>query len=205
MSDIATGAERRRADAQRNVSAILDAAVAVLGDRPDAGMGEIARAAGVARQTVYAHFGSREALLAAVADRALAQTLAAIDAAEPDRGSPAEALERLTAAWWGNVARHARVLEALGPVTPAAHEFHAPVVERLERLAARGRRSGDFAADVPVGWLAAAFLGLMHTAAAEVAAGRLDEARAGRALARSVPRLFGVRQAGVASRVNPAR
>ena len=45
-----------RADAERSIAAILDAAVQVLADRPEAGMGEIAKAAGVARQTVYAHF-----------------------------------------------------------------------------------------------------------------------------------------------------
>jgi AcrR family transcriptional regulator len=65
-------AERRRADAERNIAAILDAAVELLGERPDSSMAEIAAAAGVARQTVYAHYDSREALLAAVAERAMA-------------------------------------------------------------------------------------------------------------------------------------
>jgi hypothetical protein len=71
------------------------------------------------------------------------------------------------------------------------HDFHRPILERLERLIRRGRRAGDFDAETPVDWLAAAFLGLMHTAAAEVAAGRLDEAEAGRALERTIPRVFG--------------
>src|ERR671925_1925523 len=113
MSEIArTGAVagRRRADAERNIAAILDAAVEVLAERPDASMGQIALAAGVARQTVYAHYDSREALLGAVADRALAQAVAAIDAAEPERGAPAEALERPGGARGGTVGRHARVL-----------------------------------------------------------------------------------------------
>ena len=99
---------KRRADAERSIAAILDAAVRTLPDHPDAGMGEIARAAGVSRQTVYAHFASREALLSAVAERALEQTLAAIDAAEPERGDAREALDRLVRAWWESVARHAR-------------------------------------------------------------------------------------------------
>ncbi len=177
-----------RADAERSIAAILDAAVPVLADRPEAGMGEIAKAAGVARQTVYAHFSSREALLNAVAERALAQTLAAIDAAEPERGEASEALERLTTAWWGSVARHARVLEALAAAAPTREDvraFHAPVLARVAALAARG----DF--DGPPAWLATAFLALMHAAAEEVAAGRLTEQEAGDALRVSIPRLFG--------------
>ena len=177
-----------RADAERSVAAILDAAVQILAERPDAGLAAIAKAAGVARQTVYAHFDSREALLNAVAERALAQTLEAIDAAEPERGDADEALARLTAAWWASVARHARVLEALATALPSrdeVHAFHAPVLARVEALAARGSFAGE------PRWLATGFLALMHAAAEEVATGRMPEAVAGEALRASIPRLFG--------------
>jgi AcrR family transcriptional regulator len=198
MSELASPASasrRRRADAERSIAAILDAAVGVLGERPDASMAEIAAAAGVARQTVYAHYDSREALLAAVAERALAQAVAAIDAAEPEQGPPPEALDRLVRSWWQTMERHARVLEALTMAFPAVHEvhdFHAPIVDRIMRLVRRGRRSGDFDRALPVEWTAAAFLGLMHTAAEEVAAGRIGAEQAALALERTVPRVFGV-------------
>jgi AcrR family transcriptional regulator len=188
---------RRRADAERNIAAILDAAVEVLAERPDASMGQIALAAGVARQTVYAHYDSREALLAAVAARALAQAAAAIDRAEPNRGPPIQALDRLIGAWWGSIERHARVLEALAQGFPGAaevHDFHSPILERVERLVRRGQRTGDFDRRLPPGWMAISFLALMHAAAEEVAAGRLSEAAAGQALERTVPRAFGVRR-----------
>jgi AcrR family transcriptional regulator len=195
MAELAPQKPPRRADAERSIAAIHDGALGVLGERPDASMAEIAAAAGVARQTVYAHYESREALLADVAERALAQTVAAIDAAEPRRGPPIEALERLVDAWWGTVARHARVLEALAAAYPspeAVHDLHAPILERLGRLIRRGQRARDFDHRVSADWLAVAFLGLMHTAADEVAAGRLDEAEAGRVLGRTIPRAFGV-------------
>jgi AcrR family transcriptional regulator len=193
VPEAATGSRRRRADAQRSIASILDAAVELLGERPDASMAELAAAAGVTRQTVYAHFESREALLAAVAERALGQAVAAIDAAEPQRGTAPEALERLTSAWWATVAQHARVLQALAggvPDAAATHDFHGPILERLIDLARRGQRANEFDRDVSPEWLAAAFLGLMHTAADEVAAGRLDERTAGRALERTIRRAF---------------
>jgi AcrR family transcriptional regulator len=194
MSQLATPGRRRRSDAERSIATILDAAVQVLARRPDASMAEIAAAAGVARQTVYAHYESREALLTAVAERALGQAVAAIDAADPEAGPPAGALERLVAAWWETIERHALVIEALAADSPREelHAFHSPILERLERLVRRGQRAGDFDRRLPAGWLAAAFLGLMHVAAEEVAAGRISAQEALRALERTVPRLFGV-------------
>jgi TetR/AcrR family transcriptional repressor of mexCD-oprJ operon len=176
---------KRRADAERSIAAILDAAVEVLAERPDAGLGEIAKAAGVVRQTIYAHFPSRDDLLGAVADRALTRTLAAIDAAEPETGPPEEALDRLVRAWWSSVAPHARVLEALAAISPsreALHDFHGPVLARVEALLARG----GFDPGVPATW----FLALMHAAADDVASGRLDEQAAAAALERAIPKLF---------------
>jgi len=189
-----TSGQRRRADAERSIAAILDAALEVLGERPEASMSDIAATAGVARQTVYAHYESRAALLSAVAARALDRTLEAIDAAGPDAGAPVDALERLVEAWWTTVEPHARVLETLRPAFATAaevHDFHAPILERVERLIRRGQHAGAFDRELPVEWLTASFLGLMHTAAAEVAHGRLDPDSTGRALRRSVPRLFG--------------
>jgi AcrR family transcriptional regulator len=181
----------RRADAERNVAAILDAATDALADRPDASVGSIAKAAGVTRQTVYAHYPSREALVGAVADRALAQAVAAIEGARPDEGPPAEALGRLIPAWWETVGEHARVLEALagaGEALADVHAFHAPILERLVPLIRRGQRSGDFEPGVPAEWHAVAFLALVHAAADQVARGTFTEEQAGEALASTVPR-----------------
>ncbi|HEY8466088.1 MAG TPA: TetR family transcriptional regulator [Solirubrobacterales bacterium] len=185
---------RKRADAQRNIAAILDAAVEVLAARPDASVGEIARHAGVARQTVYAHYASREALLEAVAERALREAVEAIDGVRPGDGDPREALERLVLAWWRTVARNARVLDALAVVVgasgPDLRAFHAPILERLARFARRGQRAGAFNRDVPADWLAVSFLALMHAAADEVAAGRMRPEQAEDALQRSVRACF---------------
>jgi AcrR family transcriptional regulator len=185
----------RRADAERSIAAILDAAVELLSERPDASMEDIAGAAGVSRQTVYAHYSSREALLDAVSDRAMAQAVAAIDEAQPEQGPPAVALERLVAASWRTVGRHARLLDSMhGQRSPEElHALHAPILARLERLVRRGKRAGVFDRRQPTTWLLSTVLSLSHGAAAEVRAGRMSAEDAGRALTRSVLRVFSAR------------
>ncbi len=64
---------RRESASARTRSVILQAAQAVLRDRPaDPTVGAIAAQAGVSRLSVYHHFGSRSGVLAAVAEAARA-------------------------------------------------------------------------------------------------------------------------------------
>ena len=184
---------RRRADAERSIAAILDAAVDVLSDRSDASIGDIAKAAGVTRQTVYAHYPSRERLIDAVLERALAETVAAIDAAEPNKGDPAEALDRLVSAGWQTLERYPLLMDLRAPMSAEEeHELHRPILDRLERLIRRGQRARIFDQRLPPTWLLAAFLALSHAAAEEVRAGRMTADDAARSLRRTVRRVFGI-------------
>jgi AcrR family transcriptional regulator len=171
---------RRRADAQRNIERILDAAVEALTDDLDASMSEVARRAGVVRATVYVHYPTREALLDAVLDRAFGEVSAVIVAAEPDRGAPADALRRVVAAAWRKLGRYqALVAISTSTKTPEElHRRHAPVFDLLIPLISRGQDGGAFRNDVPASWHLATLMAIMHAASGEVREGRIDAADA---------------------------
>src|SRR5262245_63322343 len=90
---------RRRADARRNIEAILAAAHQCLCQNPGASIADIAAAAGVGRITLYGHFRSRAALIDAVTTRALAAFDDAMGSVDLT-GDPRDALMRLIDATW---------------------------------------------------------------------------------------------------------
>ena len=189
----AANSRSRRADARRSVEAIVDAARRVLGERADASMEEIATAAGVTRQTVYAHFPSRDALVGAVLDAAGGEVLVAIDAARLDARAPTEALSGFLDVGWRLLRRYYPLLLD----APVAHTRlvrdnpHHAVTTRLEQIIRRGQHTGDFDRLLPANWLAPAILGLGHTAADQVASGHFTARQAAATLRLSALRLCG--------------
>lgn len=189
----ASPARRRRADARRSVEAIVTAARSLLAVRSGASMDEIATAAGVTRQTVYAHFPSRDILFSAVLNAERANGLAALDAADLDALAPVEALRRFLEISWELIERFPLALDSALARTPGpdgvdAHDLVGP---RLERIIRRGQRSGDFDRTFSARWLAEATFGLGHAAAEEIAAGRVSQRKAADTLLRSTLRLYG--------------
>ena len=81
------GTGQRRRDARRNREAVIDAAIEVLAQRPDASTEEIADASGVARTTVYRHFPTRDDLFRAMFERAVEYSWAHTSAALSDSDS----------------------------------------------------------------------------------------------------------------------
>ncbi|QVQ54442.1 TetR/AcrR family transcriptional regulator [Spiractinospora alimapuensis] len=186
-------ARKRRADAQRSAESVVGAAIQVLNRDPDASMGAIAAAAGVTRQTVYAHFSSREKLLRAVVDHLTAETVAEIDAEDIDTGPAMDALFRLLDASERTVGRYPVLFQsgdAAATTQSADDQRHDPVADRLSRIFRRGQQSGEFDAHISVTWLVAATIKLSHTASEETDAGRLSEHEADAALRTSLRRIL---------------
>nr|WP_165919579.1 TetR/AcrR family transcriptional regulator [Promicromonospora sp. AC04] len=168
----------------------MSAAVRVLAERPEASMAEIASAAGVARQTAYVHFGTREALLTAVRDELGRRAFDVLDAADLEAGPATEALGRFLAAAGALLAEQA----ALGHPdsdTEAEASRHLPIERRLEALIRRGHESGEFTTELETDWLVTATIALGHATDHQIRVGRLDARVAARQFRLSVMRLYG--------------
>jgi TetR/AcrR family transcriptional regulator, mexCD-oprJ operon repressor len=166
--------ETRRADAERNVLRIQEAAIRLWAEEPNAGVADVAAAAGVGRATLYRHFPTRESLLEAIRTQGLIDGEAAIEACRIDEGSPTEALSRLLAAWLELGDRY-RVVVA-NPSQPdnlAAREREDRLGGAIMTLIMRGQAEGEFSKDVPPVWGASAVGALLVAAIQGVGEGRI--------------------------------
>jgi TetR/AcrR family transcriptional regulator, mexCD-oprJ operon repressor len=181
----------KRADARRNVEAILEAGVACLSRNPDASIGEIAQAAGVGRVTLYGHFASRAELVDAVLARAIEEGNQALEAVDLG-GDPRDALDRLVGSSWLIVNQFRSLLVAAQATLPPGRirELHAEPAERVRGLVARGQAEGVFRTDLPTSWLVGTAQNVMHGAADEINAGRLDPDDAANAISATLLAAF---------------
>ncbi|MFJ7268140.1 TetR/AcrR family transcriptional regulator [Streptomyces sp. NPDC099050] len=180
----------RRADAERNTAAIVDAGLDCFLADPQASMAAIARAAGVSRVTLYSHFPTREALLDAALDRAVGEAAATLEALGGEdaaagggaagEGGVEEALGVLIRSSWRVLDRHSAVFAAVSAALPPERlrERHDRILAPVRRLIGRGRESGELRADLSADWLVTVVYSLVHAAAAEVQAGRMTPAEA---------------------------
>jgi|SRR5215211_7741438 len=172
--------DHRRAVAERNVEAILDAAEAILQRRSQASISAVANEAGVSRVTVYSHFPTRERLLEVVVERAVRRATIALEAAEPGRGDPVDALERVIAAAWRELDSNRALAHATAErmSSEAMTRSHEAAQRPLRELAERGRAEGAFRTDVPTEWLVTSCFALIHACGDEVRAARLNPSTA---------------------------
>jgi AcrR family transcriptional regulator len=185
---VSSAEPRRRADAERNIAAIIAAAgdLFARGDSPS--MAEIAGAAGVRRATLYGHFPSREDLLDAVTEHVITHTDHVLTDLALDRDPADVAIERLVRTSWPILNRHRRLrgiaTAELGPQRLRRH--HDRPLHHLEQLIRRGQQDGSFRTDFPLDWLIATFYAVLHAAADEADAGRLTPADAPDLIARTM-------------------
>jgi AcrR family transcriptional regulator len=141
-----------RADAARNLDAVLQTGARLLAEDPATSIATIAAEAGVDRRTVYRRFATREALLRAVFTAKLDAAEAVLDAARMTEAPVAVALHRyvegiipVSRQWPLDVRRMMRA-------DPVAHERRETQSARLDMLVRRATDEGLLRADIPAGW-----------------------------------------------------
>ncbi|MEE6309523.1 TetR/AcrR family transcriptional regulator [Plantactinospora veratri] len=158
-------------------------------------MNDIAQEAGVGRVTLYAHFPSREALVEAALVRLLADGDEVLEAVDRT-GDPRDGLRALMESGWLLIAQAASVLEAAQTALPAGRvqKLHAKPEQRVHDLIRRGQAEGVFRSDIAADLLASVLHHILHGAAGDVAAGRLDSTDAPRFVAEMALAVCAVRR-----------
>ncbi len=153
---MATADRPTRKDAARNREAILDAAVRVLGADPDAGVDEIAAAAGVNRATLYRHFRTREEILDVLREEAAAQGrvfVADVVAQLFGSGNGRHVLEVIDEIVWAGLQDTTRYRAVMASDPRRAEELLAPFTEVGEAVIRRGQERGEIVDDLPAALL----------------------------------------------------
>jgi AcrR family transcriptional regulator len=178
-----------RTDARRNRRTVLDAAVVLLAERPNATMHEIADASGLGRTTVYRHFPRRQDLVDALFVEVLREAWEAIAEALRDDGDALDLL-RVLGPRMIAVGDRYRFLEVHPELREraltAGDEVGNPLAARLTEAQARG----ELRDDMPVSWMLTTLRGLAVVAMIEVTAGRLTVAQAGDLLGETLAAAF---------------
>jgi AcrR family transcriptional regulator len=185
--------EPRRADAQRNREAVIEAAMVLLAQRPGASMGDIADASGLGRTTVYRHFPSRDELMNALFARVVedGREMAAGTAASSEptlealRGLGPKIVEIGERYRFLDSHRHIRDA-ALGRAQSVGKD---PLEDYL--AAAQGR--GELRDDVPVPWMLGTIRALGIASVDQLIAGNLTPAQAGELLGNLLVDVFSPR------------
>jgi AcrR family transcriptional regulator len=180
----------RRAVGDRNREAILEAAVQVMGAQPEAGIAEVAAAAGVGRATVYRHFPSRDELIEALRLHASDEARRRFTAARVDEGDPVEALERFVAAMLALGDRYRVIFPQDRQPSPRRSEV---LLKPLTQVIARAQAEGAIDPALAPSWVIAALRGLLRSAVGEIEARRLPRDAAAQRIVQTLVRGVGCR------------
>jgi AcrR family transcriptional regulator len=172
-----------RSDARRNRRTVLDAAVALLAERPQATMQEVADASGLGRTTVYRHFPKRQDLIDALYEEVLTDAATTVQQAVDQAGSARALLCDLGPRVIAIGARY-RFLDAHPDLRERTLNATGGEQDRgrdpLHTYLTAAQRRGELRQDLPVSWMLTTLRGLGVVAMIEVAAGRITVEEAGR-------------------------
>jgi AcrR family transcriptional regulator len=176
-----TSEARLRSDARRNRRTVLDAAVALLAQRPQATMQEVADASGLGRTTVYRHFQRRQDLIDALYEEVLRESAETVQEALAQSRTARALLCDLGVRIIAIGDRY-RFLDAHPELRERTLSSDGEDQGRdpLQRFLEQAQARGEVRRDLPVGWMLTTLRGLAVVAMVEVGAGRMTVEEAGR-------------------------
>ena len=139
-----------RADAVRNLDAVLQTGARLLADDPATSMATIAAEAGVDRRTVYRRFASREELVAAVFQAKFAAIEEVLDTCRLQEAPVAVALHRLMEGVIGVVRRYPLNTGHTGCPKSASGRVQEQL-QRVDDFLERAADEGLIRSDLPAG------------------------------------------------------
>jgi AcrR family transcriptional regulator len=187
-----------RSDARRNRRTVLDAAVALLAQRPQATMQEVADASGLGRTTVYRHFPRRQDLIDALFAEVIRDAADTITEALRTARSARELLCDLGPRFIAIGDRY-RFVDAHPELRESALSPNEQVTNPLETYLTKAQERGELRTDLPVSWILTTLRGLGVVAMIEVNAGRMTVEDAGRYVGETCASAFAPPQAHRAS------
>ena len=155
-----------RADGERNRERLMEAAKAGFAETgPDVSLEEVARRAGVGIGTLYRHFPTRDALIAAVYRRELGSFAEAGDRLSATL-SPGEALHAWMRLFVDYIATKKVIAAAVATMVGGATELYASsgtrITDSMSAMVERAAASGDIRPDVDPGDLLRALVGFTY-------------------------------------------
>jgi AcrR family transcriptional regulator len=184
-----TSDARLRSDARRNRRTVLDAAVALLAQRPQATMQEVADASGLGRTTVYRHFPRRQDLIDALFEEVLREATETIEQAVQGAGSARDLLRSLGPRIIAIGDRY-RFLDANPELRERALSPREDGSNPLEAYLDDAQQREELRGDLPVTWMLTTLRGLGVVAMVEVNAGRMTVEEAGHHLGETCASAF---------------
>lgn len=179
-----------RRDARRNRQAVIEAALAILPDDPNASMATIAERSGLGRTTVYRHFPARNDLIVALFARVIEEAQTVTTAVIEEGLSTEDTLRALGPAiiTIPDRFRFLHGVRDLGEemIAESTTDPSLPVRHFVEAA----QRRGEIDPELPVQWIVSAINALATATANEMNEGRLGVTEAGRVLGEAMVRAF---------------
>lgn len=144
--------------------AIVEAAFLTFNENPGASLGDVAKRAGVGRATLHRYFSARQDLIAALAEIAMDELDAAIDAATADAETYTQGLQLSLAAAIPLASRQWFLAHEDFDAMPDLVKRYKADIEELHAAIDAARAEDGFSADMPTKWIAEVYENLIYAA-----------------------------------------